>query len=320
MKVDRDNAQFILIENALQPDVLNVSEKIPQSVYKAADNNKKKELLKQAYEKALRKVNAKLDSNIHCFNANHSDNSPSMRWSLEKKGFHCFGCMEPGFHYDLFDAISEVYSLGEQSYGQAYKIAVKLFVVGVLDNMESYFTKEMKQVMRYNCHTPIDNDDLGLAYLEKRGISSVVATAYGLQTWEFQGARYIVFINSNGSLVRRLIAVNKSIAGMYSSEPPKWFNQRGKSGFFNYRAIDKARNNQGIVFLFEGALDALSLMSCIGSSEAGSNAVALNSTQNLPKFLRETEYPYLVGFMDNDDTGQQIIAKANEFYKSQEDK
>lgn len=364
MKVDRNNEQFKLIEKALQADVLSVGENIPQSVYKSADNNRKKHLLKGAYEKALRKVNAKLDSNFRCFNADHSDHSPSMRWSADRKAFHCFGCMEPGINYDLFDAISEVYQLGEQSYSKAYKIAVKLFVTGTSDTVSSDFTKEMKQVMRYQCHTPIAEDDLGLAYLAKRRISKEVATSYGVQTWEFQGARYIVMINDNGSLVRRLIAVNHSIAGMYSSEPMKWFNQKGKSGFFNYRAINNARNSQGILFLFEGAIDCLTLIECIGSAEGGSYATALNSIQNLPKFLVENNFPYIIGFMDNDETGQkaaellkekgyfvvdyanyehlqqfkdfneawvanqeltkteiaQIIAKAKEFYKLQEDK
>lgn len=310
MKVDREHAQFVLIEKALQPDILSVGEKIPQAVYKQADNNRKKLLLKGAYEKALRKVNAKLDSNFRCFRADHSDSNPSMRWN--GKGFHCFGCMESGHNYDLFDAISEIYGLGEKSYSQAYRKAVQLFVAGALDTVSSDFTKEMKQVMRYQCHTPIVEDDLGLAYLVKRGISKEVATSNGLQTWEYQGARYIVFINSNGSLVRRLIAVNKSISGMYSMEPAKWFNQKGKSGFFNYHSIEKAKKDNSLVFVVEGAIDCLTLIEGIGSAFGGSYATALNSTQNLPAFLRETDYRYLIGFMDNDETGQQAAEQLKE--------
>jgi DNA primase len=304
VKVDRENSQFRLIEKALQPDTLSVSEKIPQATYKAADNNGKKLLLKMAYEKALRKVGTKLDSNFRCFIEGHSDSNPSMRWN-EKKSFHCFGCMDAGINYDLFDALSEVYNLGEQSYSKAYHKAVQLFVAGALDSTESDFTKEMKIAMRYNCHTAIADDALGLAYLAKRGISKEVATAYGLQTWEFQGARYLVFINSNGSLVRRLIAVNKAIAGMYSSEPLKWFNQKGKSGIFNQHIVEKASKEKQPVFVVEGAIDCLTLIEGIGSAEGGSYAIALNSTQNLPAFLRETDYRYIIGFMDNDSTGQQ---------------
>ena len=314
MKVDRTNSQFILIEKALQEGVLSVGEKIPQAVYKKADNATKKVLLKGGYEKALRKVNAKLDSNFRCFIADHSDSNPSMRFSLERnvKAFHCFGCMEPGKHYDLFDAISEVYELGEQSYSKAYKIAVRLFVAGALDSVESDFTADMKKVMRYQFHIPIEQDDLAIAYLAKRGISKEVAVQYGLHTWEQRGGRYIVFINSNGSLVRRLIAVNKSITGMYAEELPKWWNQKGQSGIFNFHCTEKAKQEKQLVFLFEGALDALSLMSCIGSAFGGSNAVALNSTQNLPAFLRETDYPYIIGFMDNDETGLQAAEQLKE--------
>lgn len=312
MKVDRNNSQFILIEKALQQDILSPVEKVPQTVYKQADNNRKKLLLKGAYEKALRKVNAKIDSNFRCFIKEHTDHSPSMRWSADRKAYHCFGCMEAGYHYDLFDAISEVYNLGEQSYSKAYKIAVKLFVAGTLDSMESDFTADMKKVMCYEFHISIADDELGLAYLAKRGISKEVAVQYGLHTWEQRGGRYIVFINSNGSLVRRLIAVNKSISGMYAEELPKWWNQKGQSGFFNFHCIEQAQKNNEVVFLFEGALDALSLMSCIGSSEAGSNAVALNSTQNLSLFLRETDYCYIIGFMDNDSTGQQASQQLKE--------
>lgn len=312
MKVDRNNTQFVLIAKALQADILSPAEKIPQVTYKTADNSRKKDLLKGAYEKALRKVNARLDSNFRCFMEGHSDHSPSMRWSAEKKGYHCFGCMEPGFHYDLFDAISEVYQLGEQSYSKAYKIAVRLFVAGALDSVESDFTADMKKVMRYVFHIPIEQDELGLAYLAKRGISKETAVQYGLHTWEQRGGRYIVFINSNGSLVRRLIAVNKSVSGMYAEELPKWWNQKGQSGIFNFHCIEKAKQEKQLVFLFEGALDALSLMSCIGSAKGGSNAVALNSTQNLPHFLRETDYKYIIGFMDNDSTGLQAAEQLKE--------
>ena len=73
MKVDRGHEQFKLIEKALQQDLLSPAEKIPQAVYKQADNNRKKVLLKEAYEKALRKVGAKLDNNFRCFMEGHSD-------------------------------------------------------------------------------------------------------------------------------------------------------------------------------------------------------------------------------------------------------
>ncbi len=311
MKVDRDNPQFKLIEEALQPDTLTPGVKILQEVYKKADNATKKLLLKEAYEKALRKVNAKLDSNLHCFMAGHSDHSPSMRWSTEKKGYHCFACMEPGYHYDLFDAISEVYSLGEKSYSQAYKIAVKLFVTGTLDMVENNFTKEMRKVMRYEFHIPIEQDELGLAYLAKRGISKEVAVRFGLHTWEQRGGRYIVFINSNGSLVRRLMAVNQSVASMYAEELAKWWNQKGQSGFFNSHCIESAKNNRELVFVVEGAIDSLTISS-IRSGEAGSYTLALNSTQNLNRFLIENQYSYLIGMMDNDEVGQQAAEQLKE--------
>lgn len=302
MKVDREHEQFKLVEKALQDGLLSPGEKVPQTVYKAADNSRKKLLLKEAYEKALRKVGAKLNSNFRCFMEGHNDSNPSMRWN-NRLAFHCFGCMDEGLNFDVFDAISEVYGLGEQSYSKAYKVAVRLFVAGAIDSLESDFTSEMKKVMRYEFHIPISDDELGLAYLEKRGISKETAIRFGLHTWEQRGGRYIVFINSNGSLVRRLIAVNKSVAGMYAEELPKFWNQKDKSGIFNLHCIEKAKQEKQPVFVVEGAIDCLTLIQCIRSGFARSYATALNSTQNLPAFLRETDYPYIIGFMDNDSTG-----------------
>lgn len=313
MKVKKDSKEFALIENALQEGVLDASEKITNSVFTSTDSNTKKALLKRAFTQALQKVGAKIDGNINCFMESHDDHTPSMVYSQPKGGYHCFACMKPGFHYDLFDAITEVYELGEHSYKQAFAVACKLFVTGNPETVpapipvKTDFTKEMVKAMHYQCHTPIAYDELGLAYLAKRGISKESAIKYGLQTWEHQGARYIVFINSNGSLVRRLIATNPEVTRMYSDTPPKWWNQKNSSGFFNFYCIEKARENNDLVFVCESAIDAISIDQCtngIRSGFARSYAIGLNSTQNINKFLRECDYPYLVILMDNDEIGQ----------------
>lgn len=314
MRVKKDGKEFALIGNALQEGVLDASNKIKNTVFVSADSYTKKALLKRAYTMALQKVGAKIDGNINCFMEGHDDHAPSMIYSQPKGGYHCFACMEPGIHFDLFDAITEIYELGEHSYKQAFAIACKLFVTGNPETapapipITTDFTKEMIKAMHYQCHTPIADDELGLAYLAKRGISKELANKYGLQTWEYQGARYIVFINSNGSLVRRLIATNPEVTCMYSSTPTKWWNQKNSSGFFNFHCIEKAREKKELVFVCESAIDAISIDQCtdgIRSGEARSYAIGLNSTQNVPKFLRECDYPYLVILMDNDKIGQQ---------------
>ena len=310
-KIKKNCPTWAIAENAVQPNTL--TNKIVAEKFNQADDKTRKIVLNAAFGMAVEKVAGSIDHNFTCFNADHEDRTPSMIFDKEHGHFHCFGCMDYGENFDGFDVIGAVY--GYTSFRDSYAKAVELFVdkpsevIPYQKSKGDLFPKEMYKTLKNPYYTPIQNDPDGLAYLELRGISKKTAVKYGLMTWEYEGWLFIVFVNDNGSVVRRRFAKTAD-AAMYSSQPEKWWNQKGSGGYFNLRAIDKAREKSEVVFVTESAMDALSVIEC------GYPAVALNSVNRLGGLLRECNYPYLVGLFDNDDIGcnKAGIFKQHGFY------
>ena len=298
-KIKKNCPTWVIAVKAVQPNVL--TDKILVDKFNAADDKMRKAVLNAAFGMAVEKVAGNVDRNFTCFNADHDDKHPSMVFDKEHGHFHCYGCMDYGENFDAFDVISAAY--GYTSFRDSYGKAVELFVdkpsevVAYQKSKADLFPKEMYKTLKNPYYTPIQNDSDGLLYLESRGISKKTAVKHGLMTWEYEGWLFIVFVNDNGSVVRRRFAKTAD-AAMYASQPEKWWNQKGAGGYFNLRAIDKAREKNEVVFVTESAMDALSVIEC------GYHAVALNSVNRLGGLLRESNYPYLVGLFDNDDIGQ----------------
>ncbi|MBF8984398.1 toprim domain-containing protein [Lutibacter sp. B2] len=309
MKIDKSNKQGQKLQQALQEGVLSQGEKIKKDIFNKANNAQKKALLKDKFEGALRKVDANLSTNFRCFNEEHNDSNPSMRFNLEKGGYHCFGCMENGQNFDLFDAIKEAHDC--KGFKECYNKAIQLFVaegqtlVKTSNRQAGRFTKEMYKILHYTFLYKIEEDEFALEFLEKRGISIATANRHGLRLWEYQGWWFIVFVNDNGSMVRRRYSKDDT-SKMYASVPSKWWNQRGQSGFFNQRVTEKAALNNDIAFVTEGAFDALTV------EELGMYGVALNSAKHIKQFFESNNYQYIVALFDNDSTGMISNARFKE--------
>jgi len=299
IQVDTTSPTWAIVERALQPEALN--QKILADKFNTADGKMQKAILNAVFGMAVETVSNQPYGNYRCFNIAHEDKTPSMVFDKERGHFHCFGCMEPGENFDVFDAIRVVY--GYTSFKDCFNKAVQLFVdypetvVKTAIPKENLFPTAMYKTMKNPYYTPIQHDADGLRYLASRGISSTVAKKHGVMVWEYEGWLYLVFVNDNGSVVRRCFAQTDD-AGMYASQPGKWWNQKGKSGIFNQRVVEIAQSKAEPVFVTESAIDALSI------AETGLYAVGLNSVNNLGMFLKECDYPYLIGLFDNDDAGR----------------
>lgn len=307
--VIKRNATWQVVEKAITDGAKN--NKIKAEVFSAVDNTTRKVLLKNAFSKAvLSTIGEEYYGNFTCFNGEHDDRNPSMVFDKDGGHFHCFGCMTLGKNYDLFNAIEDFYGL--EGFNACYNKAVELFV----ENPEKVtatttyrpYPLEMYKVMRNSYYTPINQSHEGLEYMRTRGISNELSIKHGLRVWEYQGYGYIVFINDNGSVVRRCFCKNEEVAITYSNEPPnKWWNSKGDGGFFNERCVEIATAKDEIVFVTEGAIDALSV------EELGFHAVGLNSVMRYRKLLENHPNAKFVILFDNDYEGTLTAANAQPF-------
>ena len=149
------------------------------------------------------------------------------------------------------------------------------------------------------------SDEEAVAYLKSRGISYETArrlfVGYDPQSdpafapggeGEMRYPRKRIIIPTTASHY-----VGRSIDADQSHN--KVNNKGGSPGIFNSKAL---KDNEGVVFVVEGAFDALSI------EEIGQPAVALNSTANVKKLLtalkKEKPSAILAVCMDNDNAGE----------------
>ena len=159
-------------------------------------------------------------------------------------------------------------------------------------------------------------DPAAVSYLQARGISPEMAAARSIgydpewispaavknlraqgKDWTPQGtARIIIPVTRNHYIAR----------AVYDDKVEKKYRKQnetggGEVGIFGWRELHK---NNDIVFVTEGAFDALSIM------EVGRHAVALNSTSNAKKFIKmlQEQPPKKTTFilcLDEDAAGQE---------------
>lgn len=294
------------MENELAVQIKKVLEnpkRINREQFDSFDSNARKEALKIAFEVSFAHNGFSMDGKFLCILAEHEDKNPSMVYNVEKRAFHCFGCMEHGQNLDLFDILMRFHNL--QYFKQAFDMAESIFVMpkANLHKGKELYTKPpfchwfgpMVKAWHNPNHSIAAEIPEAVQYMASRGISIETMIEHGVQVWEYSGAWYLVFINSNGSLVRRKF-MDLQNDNMYANRPAKWFNQRGagKSGYFNAQIL---KNCGDIVFLVESCIDCMTL------TELGFKSVAINSVNNLKAFLNENHYDYYVGLFDNDVAG-----------------
>lgn len=152
------------------------------------------------------------------------------------------------------------------------------------------------------------NDPAAVSYLTGRGISVATAAAYwigydpqadpagnpgGTGETKHPCPRIIIPTTPAHYVAR---SIDPNTAGSYK----KMNNKGGKPGLFNQQALYAPDVQE--VFITEGAFDALSII------EAGSAAVALNSTSNADELIHLLEKKptkaVLILCLDNDDSGK----------------
>jgi len=152
------------------------------------------------------------------------------------------------------------------------------------------------------------NEPAAISYLMARGISPETATAYWIG-FDPQ-ADPAAAPGGNGDIKHpcpRIIIptttahyIGRSIDPATDKAFAKMNNKGGKPGIFNRRAL-YAQEVQ-VVFVCEGVFDALSVI------EAGSVAIALNSTSNADALIKQLEQrptaAILILCLDNDDAGR----------------
>ena len=157
-------------------------------------------------------------------------------------------------------------------------------------NVESSFSGQPDFTAYFDkCRQHIE-DPAAKSYLDLRGISSTTAEKF-----------YLGFDPETGYII---IPAAKSFYVARSIDPAaklRYNNPKGASiALFNGKALYNEENRP--VFVTEGALDALSF------AEIGSEAVALNSTSNVRKLLKELENKRtsntLILCLDTDDAGR----------------
>lgn len=161
------------------------------------------------------------------------------------------------------------------------------------------------------------SDPAALSYLQARGISELVADAYYLgydPEWisptvrKSQAAKGSDWTPAPTARIIMPISKNHYIARAISPDVQKEFAKMnetggGKTAIFNRRALYGDRE---AVFLVEGVFDALSII------EAGAAAVALNSTSNADKLIKQLEQKptraTIILCLDNDEPGKKAAA------------
>lgn len=225
---------------------------------------------------------------------------------------HCFKC---GFHGDIVDLYQQEHNC---DVGAAFTALYDRFGI-IIDAPEATRTATEPRKYEWPTNTPAKaekpaetpteaaegkpdftdyyksckehiTDDAAQAYLSFRGLSNETAARYWLGYDPATGFM-IVPAATSFYIARNTDSAAKMRYKNPAGAPIELFN---KAALYN----DAARP----VFIVEGAIDALSII------EAGGEAVALNSTSNTRKLLKELESKRtsnaLILCLDNDDAGR----------------
>ena len=230
----------------------------------------------------------------------HNDSTPSMDYVIGKNhGFYCYSCSNGKIVdiFNLIDLMSQWQGKGSLRFADQMKVAESMFVNGEInvDNSEDKHSNFIKYTgaMAKTMHSSylklikVKDDNFALDYLKSRGISHYTANRLGVMTQypttEFghlEGRAYLVFINSNGTYVKRVFKEDKELLKKYGdTNNIKWKNKSGSSvGVFNGQVIDHCAKFGEVLFITEGVFDCLTL------EEIGFHAVAINGVTNLYSF------------------------------------
>ncbi len=230
----------------------------------------------------------------------HKENNGSMNYVTGKNhGFYCYSCSNGKIIdiFNLIDLMNQWEGKGSLRFAEQMSIAAEMFVNGEIkiDNSEDKhsnfikFTGEMAKTMHssYLKLIKVKDDNFALDYLKSRNISTQTANRLCVMSQysttelgNLEGRAYLVFINSDGTYVKRVFKEDKDLLAKHGdTENIKWKNKSGVSvGVFNGQVIDHCKKFGEILFITEGAFD------CMSCEELGFHAVAINSVSNVHSF------------------------------------
>ncbi len=291
------------------------------------------EAMLEAKEKAKGMLKSYLESqgintskNFSCLSIDHEDSHPSMSYIEKTNTVYCHGCGECG---DIFDVVRMQYGIPKNDYKAIFETTYKILGIDIdsthtanyENNMPILHRKEKKREEKSHVEeeqtdftqyfktveTRINETD----YPDYRGIAPEVVKRFRLgfdPEWKhphlseetkkkvIPSPRLIIPTSKNSYLARD---TRNNL-----NEKQKQFSKMkvGKINIFNKEAL---RQIQTPVFVVEGEIDAMSIIS------VGGEAVALGSAANVNLFLKECknnppQMPLII-CADNDKIGKKAM-------------
>lgn len=247
---------------------------------------------------------------FRCLNPEHIDSNASMKYFNDHK-VYCFGC---GANYNLVDVISIMEHLDHK---EAFKRAIDMYCPNrpkderkKLENIEKEKPKEKEYANKdYQKAYSIweknyRNSELGKEYIKSRGIDERIAEKFkiGLNTFDFGKFKLnaiIIPISKNCFTARNI----------NNTENIRYYKPTGcRSEFFNINALN---DNKPYCVITEGEFD------CLSFENAGINAMALCSVNNINKFIsmqKPQKKTYILA-LDNDAMGKKTTNTLIEYFK-----
>jgi len=208
-----------------------------------------------------------------CLNPYHEDRHPSMGYYDKSNFCKCFSC---GAKYDIFDIMKIDYGC-DNFKDQLNKVQEIFNDIPCCDDITKnnyYGEYEIADYRDYfkECSKKIDKTN----YLEKRGIDNRLLKKYNIG-FDDEKNNIIFPINDNSYFAR----------GIYSKFKMK---TKGKSYLWNEELL-KDSNNQTLIYITEGIIDALSLETL----KPDIKVISLNGIHNGTRLLELIEKENFVG-------------------------
>lgn len=305
------------------------------------DRERAKEYLKDQIEDYLQRQGLPTDGKtcFHCLNPQHEDNHPSMCYFKEAKAVRCFACQEK---YDIFDLIGMDYGLRE--FGEQFKKACEIYGV-TLDNTFSFNGRRdngrvksqpakaptpppapapQKQApapkdFSYIINAASQNRAEAIAYLEGRGIDGTLAEKYNIGLFKgYEDRSKAVYQDeSKRTWDALIIPITQSNVVVRNTDPNPEdkknhrYRRLGSASLFGAEQIDRAVAEGRPLFITEGEVDCLSVLS------AGNCAMTPGSADDIKLVVeamserkkQNKKLPLIVLAFDNDAVGKAQGAK-----------
>lgn len=219
---------------------------------------------------------------FHCLNPNHIDNNPSMMFTTKYNICKCFSC---GASYDIYDLIGLDYNL--PTFKEQLNKLKEIYFDYVPEERKTMEKEDNKEFNYTNYYKICVNNKEKTNYLEQRGINKKLIDKYNIG---FDEKRNLVIfpINKHCYFARSVVNNDK-------------FKSRGKSDIWNKKYIE---DNQELVYITEGIIDALSLEEI----DQDVKVISINGVGNINSLIhtiKENNYDgTIVIVFDNDYAGK----------------